>query len=158
MGKTGLGFLCQPCFRLVHSHWSRSIEALLWLVEIMVLLQLSYAIKTQHKRAGVSNSSNLISDIGWTSLIMISLNYLKSRGGLLSWPSRLKWEARLTDFNGSLSYIRDESSFDIQVAEKTTKFLFQYEIYFFNQIRGVEYINHPVFLSGQGRHFSSQQQ
>ena len=36
--------------RLVHSHWSRSLETVLWLVDIMVLLhKLSYAIKTQVK-------------------------------------------------------------------------------------------------------------
>jgi len=38
--------------RVVHSHWSRIIQALLSLVDIMVLLcQLSYAIKAQLKAA-----------------------------------------------------------------------------------------------------------
>ena len=42
---------------VVHSHWSRIIEALLSLVEIMVLLhQLSYAIKNQLKACKFAGS------------------------------------------------------------------------------------------------------
>ena len=50
LGLTPLTGVSPHLTSVVHSHWYRSLEALLSLVEIMVLLrQLSYAIKTQLK-------------------------------------------------------------------------------------------------------------
>ena len=40
-----------PWGRLVHSHWSRTADAVLWLVEIMIK-QLSYAIKSKDTEKG----------------------------------------------------------------------------------------------------------
>ena len=55
-------YLSAPA-RLVHSHWSRSVEALLWLVEIMVPWA-AFRQDSWH-----SKTSDLISDIDWTSLL-----------------------------------------------------------------------------------------
>ena len=79
--------------------------------------------------------------------------YLKSIGDLLSWPSWWKWEARLADLNESLSFIRWWIIIWYSSREKTTKFLFNIEINFFNLIRGVEYVNmnHLVCLWWQDR-------
>ena len=64
-------------FSVVHSHWSRVIEALLLLVDIIVLLrQLSYAIKTQLKapKAPLYGIRELEPILGlqWTSLLVFN--------------------------------------------------------------------------------------
>ena len=89
---------------VLHSHWSRNAEARLSLVEriIVLLRQLSYAIKNQllgalarkdptglaprwffmaeESRAVVSNSSDLILDIEWRTLLQAVSVYRLLRG------------------------------------------------------------------------------
>ena len=65
--------VCSLSGRLVHSHWSRPLEALLWLVEIMVFLcHLSYAIKKPFKApkvACVFMAKPIVGDFGCLELV-----------------------------------------------------------------------------------------